>query len=219
MFVSLDSEEDQFNSYRATMPWPAIPFRDPRRALLQMALAVKSIPALVLLDAKGKIITSSGVTQYMSDEKLEKFPWGGDVLDLDAGNGALVEALQRGPALIALSGKENRGDLVQALGTVSHAYKSEVVLPRSPREDLIFCVLDNSSKLAGAIRSLCNLESSPTTSDPTLVLLDLGNEQYSVVPKTAPSEVLASITSLADRYKSYSLALEKLNIPSAPAAE
>jgi thiol-disulfide isomerase/thioredoxin len=211
LFVSLDSEEDQFNSYRASMPWPAVPFRDPRRALLQMALGVKSIPALVLIDEKGHIVTSSGVTQLISDEKMERFPWGGDVVDLDAGNGALVEALQRGPALIALSSKEEKANMVSALGAASKSLKSEILLPRSPREDLIFCVADSSSKVASAIYSLCNYESK--SPDTMIVLLDLAGEQYSAMPKTSHGDLQTAVVNFATKYKRYALPLSKISIP------
>ena len=217
LFVSLDSEEDQFNSYRTSMPWPAVPFRDPRRALLQMALGVKSIPALVIIDEGGRIITSSGVTQLMGDENMEQFPWAADVVDLDAGNGALVEALQRGPALIVLTDKNDKAGLAQALGAVSRASKKSVTLPRSPREDLLFCVLDNNSKLASAIRSLANMESNSKSPGTSVVLLDLGSEQFSVMPASATGSMQESVATFARNFKRYAIPLSKIAIPQSSA--
>ena len=71
LFVSLDSEEGSFEKYRASMPWPAVGFKDKRRALLQLGLEIKSIPALVVLDPTGNVVTSSGVTDIAMNKTLE----------------------------------------------------------------------------------------------------------------------------------------------------
>jgi len=219
IFVSLDTEEDQFHQYRASMPWPAVPFVDPRRALLQLALGVKSIPALVLLDGKGKVITSSGVTQFINDEKLERFPWGSDVLDLDSGNGTLVEALQRGPALIALTSDDKKQDASFALTEVARLSRKPIMMPRGPREDLVFCTLGNTGKLSTAIRSLASLEGSPKDGT-VLILLDLSNEQFSVVEHKngEASSLVTKVAQVAEKYKRYELALSPIKLPQTDAA-
>lgn len=215
VFVSLDTEEAEFHQYRASMPWPAVPFVDPRRALLQLALGVKSIPALVLLDGKGKVITSSGVTQFINDEKLERFPWGSDVLDLDSGNGTLVEALQRGPALIALTSDDKKQDASSALAEVARLSRKPIMMPRGPREDLVFCTLGNTGKLASAIRSLASLDGSPKDGI-VLILLDLSNEQFSVVEHKngqEASSLVTKVAQVAEKYKRYELALSPIKLP------
>ena len=98
IYVSLDSEEEAFNSYRVGMPWPAVGFRDTRRALLQMGLGIKSIPALVVLDPRGSVITSSGVTEIATNKTLHDLFTSDMAVDL----GESVETLQRHPVCIAL---------------------------------------------------------------------------------------------------------------------
>ena len=46
VFVSLDQSESEFEDYRKDIPFPALPFNDRRRALLQIGMNVKSIPSL-----------------------------------------------------------------------------------------------------------------------------------------------------------------------------
>ena len=201
VFVSLDAEEEAFNTYRSAFPWPSIPFRDPRRALLQMALGVKSIPALVLIDEEGKIVTSSGVTNLMADEKMALFPWDNDLIDLSSGS--LVENLQRGPACIALTEsltKEGRADMKRAFAEIAKSSKQAVTLPRSPRDDLIYCVLETSGKLSEALRSLCKLPATGTH----VIIIDLSNEEYSV---KQPGDTVASF---AAAYKNYAIRLSRV---------
>ena len=47
IYLQSEYDKEAYDKYRASMPWPAVPFRDARRASLQMGLGVKSIPALV----------------------------------------------------------------------------------------------------------------------------------------------------------------------------
>ena len=210
VFVSLDAEEEAFHSYRSTFPFPAIPFQDPRRALLQMALSVKSIPALVLVDEEGKIVTSSGVSCLMADEKMANFPWANDVIDL--GMGSLVESLQRGPACIALTeslSKDGQQEVRKTFAQVSKASKRPVMLPRSPRDDLVFCVLETGGKLSDALRSLCNL---PATGSHT-VIIDLSSEEYSVMEEQPLSG--DSLAAFERAYKNYSVKMRKVVISAA----
>jgi thiol-disulfide isomerase/thioredoxin len=46
VFVSLDQNESEFEQYRKQIPFPALPFHDRRRALMQIGVNIKSIPSL-----------------------------------------------------------------------------------------------------------------------------------------------------------------------------
>ena len=61
VYISLDKEEAAFNTARAKMPWPALPFGGVRAALLAEAFHVQSIPSLVLLRADGSVISTDGI--------------------------------------------------------------------------------------------------------------------------------------------------------------
>jgi len=185
IFVSLDQEEEAFDEYRSKMPWPAIPFRDIRRAVLQLGLNVKSIPALVFIDSEGRILTSSGVTELLTDEPLTKFPWSDSSVDLAAGT--MVEKLQRSSAIVALT--DNCDDATklsvqETMKKLSIEFNNPVMVPRSPRDsELLFCVLEKEGKLSEIIRKLCLLpKNNPKKNVPELLLLDFINEEFSIGP-------------------------------------
>lgn len=46
IFVSLDQSESEFEQFRKEIPFPAIPFQDRRRALLQVGMNIRSVPSL-----------------------------------------------------------------------------------------------------------------------------------------------------------------------------
>lgn len=60
VFVSSDREETAFNAYFATMPWSALPFRDPNIRTLTKYFDVRGIPCLVILGPDGKTVTKHG---------------------------------------------------------------------------------------------------------------------------------------------------------------
>jgi nucleoredoxin len=61
VLVPQDRTEDEFDEYRAKMPWPALPFGGLLPALLAHVYRVQSIPSLVLLDSTGRLISTDGV--------------------------------------------------------------------------------------------------------------------------------------------------------------
>ena len=77
VFVSHDRDEAAFDAYRATMPWPALPFASrPARAEVAAALGVAALPALVLVDAAtGEVLTDDGRGALLGDPAGTHFPW------------------------------------------------------------------------------------------------------------------------------------------------
>jgi len=74
IFVSADQDEGEFNEYYATMPWLALPFKDPRVSKLSDRFSVSGIPALILIDPTGKTITEDGREVITADPEGTKFP-------------------------------------------------------------------------------------------------------------------------------------------------
>jgi len=58
IFVSSDRDEESFNEYRKTMPWPAVPLNS--GAVLKEYFQCSGIPSLVILSSDGKILTRRG---------------------------------------------------------------------------------------------------------------------------------------------------------------
>ncbi|KAJ8772751.1 hypothetical protein K2173_027928 [Erythroxylum novogranatense] len=60
VFVSSDRDQEGFDSYFLTMPWLALPFRDPTIKTLAKILDVRCIPCLVIIGPDGKTLTKNG---------------------------------------------------------------------------------------------------------------------------------------------------------------
>lgn len=212
IYVSLDQDETAFEAYRQKMTWPAVPFRDARRALLQLGLQVKSIPALVLLDPQGKVLTSSGVSELMTDPSLARYPYktSGPV---DLAAGLNVERLQRMVTLVAFTDgcdASTKDAVRRVLKEQCEASDVPVLLPRSQRAEVAFATLEEAGKLNDALRMLCSL---PPSEENILhvVIIDLAREEY--VPLSfAASEsddlevkVKSAINGLVSGYRDYSI--------------
>ncbi|XP_021902778.1 probable nucleoredoxin 2 isoform X2 [Carica papaya] len=60
VFVSMDREQAEFQSYISVMPWLALPFGDPSIKDLAKHFDVKCIPCLIILGPDGKTVTKQG---------------------------------------------------------------------------------------------------------------------------------------------------------------
>jgi nucleoredoxin len=77
IFVSSDRDEDGFNEYAAEMPWLALPFAKRReKETLSKAFGVSGIPALIVINSDGSVITEDGRGKVMKDPKGQNFPEG-----------------------------------------------------------------------------------------------------------------------------------------------
>lgn len=78
IFISSDRDEESFKSYYDTMPWLALPFKEPgdsRKKELSQTFSVNGIPTLIILDENGKEITSNGRREAAADTEGADFPW------------------------------------------------------------------------------------------------------------------------------------------------
>jgi nucleoredoxin len=75
VFVSADRLKADHDKYFETMPWLALPFKDPRVSKLNSMFEVQGIPTVVILDENGKVITSEGRESIGDDPDGSDFPW------------------------------------------------------------------------------------------------------------------------------------------------
>ncbi len=62
VFISSDTSTVSFNEYFSGMSWYALPYEDrQRKAILSKVFDVRSIPALLLFDSAGKLVSKHGV--------------------------------------------------------------------------------------------------------------------------------------------------------------
>jgi thiol-disulfide isomerase/thioredoxin len=77
VYVSNDKDQEEFDEYRGHMPdWYAVPFSDAERlAALAHRYELQAIPALVLLDRDGVVLTQHG--RQALTEAPSAYPWRG----------------------------------------------------------------------------------------------------------------------------------------------
>jgi len=76
-FASSDRDQAAFDEYFKEMPWQALPYekRKEKEELSDM-FGVQGIPAFVVLNSDGTLITTDGRSQVMKDQKGEGLPEG-----------------------------------------------------------------------------------------------------------------------------------------------
>ena len=72
VFFSGDKQVEVFKSYYAEMPWPALPFKDPRLKKIVKHFNIKGLPRLIVFDAK--------TNRVLSDNAVEKVTAQGPVI-------------------------------------------------------------------------------------------------------------------------------------------
>lgn len=74
VFMSLDHTEMHYNASLQSMPWPALPFQDPKIRALTRRCSIDELPTLVVFDTTGDLITPDGVS-VVSERGAAGFPW------------------------------------------------------------------------------------------------------------------------------------------------
>ena len=60
IFISSDRSEAMYKAYFHKMPWLALPYGHQLKAELSAKYGIRSVPALVFIDAKGQLVTKAG---------------------------------------------------------------------------------------------------------------------------------------------------------------
>ncbi|KAJ7308818.1 hypothetical protein JRQ81_008086 [Phrynocephalus forsythii] len=109
VFVSADRSEESFKQYFSEMPWLAIPYTDEtRRSRLNRLYGIQGIPTLIVLDAKGEVITRQGRVEVLNDPECLDFPWHPKpVLELTESNAV---QLNEGPCLVLFVDSDDDGE-------------------------------------------------------------------------------------------------------------
>jgi len=173
VLVSLDKSEDEFDRYRGSLRFPAVPYKDSRRLLLQSGLGVRAIPSLIVL-RNNSVVTSSGVPALLGgDDRL----WEEGVLDLSAPSN--IQQLQYRPVLIAFT--EHCDSLVKdsvkdALEECRASVSFPVTVPRLSRNDLMVGTVEEASRVSEVLRTLCGMPDA-RSNIPQFAILDLSTER------------------------------------------
>ena len=76
IFVSSDQDEDSFKEYFGSMPWKAISFeKEDVRTALGEKFGIRGIPALIVLNSEGKVISKDGRAEVMKSKEKAYDAW------------------------------------------------------------------------------------------------------------------------------------------------
>lgn len=171
IFVSSDKTEEQYDEYKAEMPWIALPFNDPRVKKLNNNFDISGIPSLVILDSDGKVITTEGRCAIM-ESPIEDFPYKPKALNKVSKR--FISSLQELPCLIYFTDSAN--DLTKgekAMLSLAQEHHKDC------DQDMCFFVGDRNDDLCENLCGYLNINSN------CLVITELGSE---VVYRHTPPE-------------------------------
>jgi nucleoredoxin len=76
VFVSSDDSEANFKEYLNTMPWKAVPFqKEDMRTAIAEKFGIRGIPALIVLNSEGKVISKDGRVEVMKSKEKVYDTW------------------------------------------------------------------------------------------------------------------------------------------------
>ena len=91
IFVSSDRDENAFKEYMREMPWLAIPFHDRNlKQSLSQKFGISGIPALLVFNGQGQLVTAQGREAAMGDHSGEQFFGLKPVSAMFSGSGATL---------------------------------------------------------------------------------------------------------------------------------
>lgn len=179
IFCSSDKSEAEFNEYFGTMPWLAMPLNDKRIRELSSRFEVKGIPAFVIIEPSGEVVTTNGRAAVMGDLKSDKVPgfpyYPEPVEDLSESAECYGFDINSKPAVIVFmenADDDEQGDAKAALaGFAEHMTKAKAKTLEGP--EMLFFYSFQPNQIADKIRQLCKMEPLGAKSTTQMVLLNI----------------------------------------------
>merc|ERR1712185_371296 len=158
VFVSSDKDQEQFEDYFKDMPWLALDFEDrKRKAQLSNMFGVRGIPALVIIDTDGSVITKEGRGALSSDPQGAKFPWYPPAVNnAKDGPGDTNEV----PAVVALcetNAREEQAVIEEAMTSVAKQYLERQKAAGEESPEFHFIIATEAVGIAPQLRKLMSL--------------------------------------------------------------
>ena len=60
IFLSLDNDPEEYKEYSESMPWKALPYKDPKVEEIATKFKVGGVPTLIIIKKDGKVATING---------------------------------------------------------------------------------------------------------------------------------------------------------------
>jgi len=181
VFVSSDKDDEGFKDYFKDMPWLALDFEDrKRKSQLSSMFGVRGIPALVIIDKDGSVITTEGRGAVSEDPTGIKFPWYPPaVKNAKSGPGNINEI----PTVVALcetSAAEEQASIEEAMTTISKQYIEKQKAAGEDAPEFAFLIATEASGVAPRLREVMSLPAlDPSKQDALpakLMLVDIPSD-------------------------------------------
>merc|ERR1712070_1179707 len=208
VFVSSDKKEDAFEEYFSEMPWLALDYSDRKlKEELSGLFGVQGIPAVVIIDSDGSVISKDGRSAIAGDPTGEDFPWyPKPVFNLKGGPGSIQEA----PTVIAFCEKasvEVSKGIEDAMTPIAANFLADAKAAGEEEPEIGFAIVSEEGGIAPQLRQLMTM--GEPVDEPRLMMLDIPDGGAFFEGPTGPitEEVVAGFV---QAYKSKSLERKQL---------
>jgi nucleoredoxin len=158
VFVSSDKDQDQFKDYFKEMPWLALDFEDrKRKAQLSSMFGVRGIPALVIVDKDGSVITKDGRSAVSSDPQGTKFPWYPPAVNNAKDGPGDINEVPTVVALCEARASEEQAAIEEAMTRVAKQYIEKQKAAGEESPEFNFLIATEDAGIAPKLRELLSL--------------------------------------------------------------
>jgi nucleoredoxin len=175
VFVSSDKDQDQFKDYFKEMPWLALDFEDrKRKAQLSSMFGVRGIPALVIVDKDGSVITKDGRSAVSSDPQGTKFPWYPPAVNNAKDGPGDINEVPTVVALCEARASEEQAAIEEAMTRVAKQYIEKQKAAGEESPEFNFLIATEDAGIAPKLRELMSLPNPVQEGLPAkLMLVDI----------------------------------------------
>jgi nucleoredoxin len=175
VFVSSDKDQDQFKDYFKEMPWLALDFEDrKRKAQLSSMFGVRGIPALVIVDKDGSVITKDGRSAVSSDPQGTKFPWYPPAVNNAKDGPGDINEVPTVVALCEARASEEQAAIEEAMTRVAKHYIEKQKAAGEESPEFNFLIATEDAGIAPKLRELMSLPTLEQEGLPAkLMLVDI----------------------------------------------
>jgi nucleoredoxin len=178
VFVSSDKDEKSFQDYFAEQPWLALSYSCRKeKAQLSNLFGVRGIPAFVLIDKDGSVITKDGRAAVSADPTGAEFPWyPKPVANLSAGpgplNGAAVVV-----ALCEAADADAQKAAEEAMTPLAKKYIDAAKAKGEDEPEIAFVIATSTGGIADRLRQMTGLPTECAAGAlPRLILMNIPDD-------------------------------------------
>merc|ERR1712078_198210 len=172
---------EQFKDYFKEMPWLALDFEDrQRKAQLSSMFGVRGIPALIIVDKDGSVITKEGRGALSSDPQGAKFPWYPPAVNNAKDGPGDINEVPTVVVLCETNAPEEQAVIEEAMTSVAKEYIEKQKAAGEESPEFNFFIATEAAGIAAQLRKLMSLpalsEEKQEALPAKLMLVDIPND-------------------------------------------